>query len=395
MHILFDARHLSLPYTGIGRYVVNLLRALLTSEYSGALTILVNRRSDLTLLNDLVTSRSARVSTEIIETRFKLKKFAHHLGVSWLVNKSRCSVYFYPHFDVPFFVNKKTVAALHDLTPLLISNYFVRWGFLKRLYIRFTLRHLLKRQTVLLAISSSSRDDMIRVFNLENSGSAKLIHFCHCATSLQPVTRKEWPRKKPFLLYVGERRPHKNLGLMLRTFNSLRQRGLYDGEFVLIGSKVEYEVETSRLIRSIPGVVELGFVSDEVLAQHLDSCDALLFITKYEGFGLPIVEAAQFGRKIITSDIGATGEIAPPWSLLVSPEAEPDCLAAEIGSYLNRADPIQQEVESYGRQFSWARLAGKLVELASETSVTTKPIDTLFENQTGGYDNGSRKSGNS
>ena len=68
--------------------------------------------------------------------------------------------------------------------------------------------------------------------------------------------------------------------------------------------------------------------------------EGLFFLSKYEGFGLPIVEAAKHNKKIITTILGACGEIAPPDSLTLDINKNNYVLAEKIAQYLNKREKL-------------------------------------------------------
>ena len=81
--------------------------------------------------------------------------------------------------------------------------------------------------------------------------------------------------------------------------------------------------------------------------------EALFFLSKYEGFGLPIIEAAKQNKKIITSNISSCKEIAPDNSLLLDPAGDVRELASKCYDYLNKKIYINNE--QYLKQFSWEK----------------------------------------
>ena len=116
-----------------------------------------------------------------------------------------------------------------------------------------------------------------------------------------------------FVLYVGDRRVHKNLEYTIRVIqlaNSLHDKKI---KLVIAGSPKPVSEQISQLISDDDSVIAVENVSDEALSALYEKCEALILLSRYEGFGLPVVEAAQRSKKVITLNSSALTEVCPPW----------------------------------------------------------------------------------
>jgi glycosyltransferase involved in cell wall biosynthesis len=169
-----------------------------------------------------------------------------------------------------------------------------------------------------------------------------------------------------YLLYVGDRRPHKNIQRVIDLFVALKDKHGYSGVLVLVGSCRNYGFDVEKYVDDRHDVVITGNVSDGVLAWLYKHTDGLLFLSEYEGFGLPVIEAATFNRKIVISDGGSLPEIAPS-SAFVVPCGESVVLAApKVAAYL--ADSLPEDLNDYLCQFAWTSAARQLFPLAFPTT---------------------------
>ena len=96
---------------------------------------------------------------------------------------------------------------------------------------------------------------------------------------------------------------------------------------------------------------------DATLVALYQRMDALIFLSKYEGFGLPVVEAGLFNKKMIISDGGSLPEIAPPWAYVLANEAELQNFTHQIRDYLE--GPVSLE-ENYVNKFTWYAAAQRV-----------------------------------
>ena len=111
-----------------------------------------------------------------------------------------------------------------------------------------------------------------------------------------------------------------------------------------------YRENLDELIEKTSGVRFVGNIADSELVSFFRTSDALFFLSRYEGFGLPILEAAQQGCRVITSNVSAMPEVAPPGSLIVDLETSDEQIAEEIASYL---DSKINSNSGFLKQFSW------------------------------------------
>jgi glycosyltransferase involved in cell wall biosynthesis len=132
----------------------------------------------------------------------------------------------------------------------------------------------------------------------------------------------------PYFLAVGTWEPRKNLELLVRVFLGLRNEGALGGyRLVLVGARGWKDRRLTRLVeretmsRSAEGgdIIPLGYTSDEVLAHLYSGCQAFVFPSLYEGFGLPVAEARACGAKVIASDLPELREAGGPDTVYVPP----------------------------------------------------------------------------
>jgi glycosyltransferase involved in cell wall biosynthesis len=163
---------------------------------------------------------------------------------------------------------------------------------------------------------------------------------------------------RPYLLYVGDRRPHKNIRRVIDLFVALKDQHGYSGALVLVGNRRNYGFDVEQYVDGRDDVVIAGNVSDKDLSWYYKHTDGLVFLSEYEGFGLPVIEAATFNRKIVVSDGGSLAEIAPA-SACVVPRGQPVAKAAlKVAAYL--ADNSLTDLTDYLGKFAWTRAARQI-----------------------------------
>jgi glycosyltransferase involved in cell wall biosynthesis len=162
----------------------------------------------------------------------------------------------------------------------------------------------------------------------------------------------------PYLYYPAASFPHKDHATLFRTYAALRRGGQLAEPLVLTGARTGHWPRLARLARSLGiagDVRHLGFLPFADVRRVYAGASAVLFPTRFEGFGLPVVEAAELGKKVVTSRLEVFDEIgvprrfqidfADPLALLAALRAEgPTVLDRRPGSWEDNARATLREL---------------------------------------------------
>ncbi len=172
--------------------------------------------------------------------------------------------------------------------------------------------------------------------------------------------RQRYQLDHPFVLYVGNIKPHKNLERLIDAFGQVRAGGLDDLRLLIIGDELSKYPPLRQAVHrhQLDKYVRfLGFQPHDTLACFYRLARAFAFPSLYEGFGLPPLEAMACGTPVVTSNVSSLPEIAGGAALLVDPY-DP----ASIAEAVTRAvtdEPLRAEMARRGlvraREFSWAQ----------------------------------------
>jgi glycosyltransferase involved in cell wall biosynthesis len=160
-------------------------------------------------------------------------------------------------------------------------------------------------------------------------------------------------------LSIATREPRKNLPLLVRTFRHLKERGLLaDHNLVLAGDRGWKDAEISAAVaRAGDSLRDIGYVPEDQLAALYSGADAFVFPSKYEGFGMPVLEARACGTRVVTTDSPELREAGGEDAIYVMPTEED--LRAGIMKALASPPPKPFAPESH----SWARSASAMAEV--------------------------------
>lgn len=368
MRIIYDARLVGWPLSGLGRFVGDLLLALLNSRIRSDVRVTV-------LAPDAQTSAvnpymrllephlaSGRCVVHHLSTR--AISIGQQLAIPRYLRKVDGDLYFYPTFDVPARVAIPFIFVVHDLIPLKVPGYFQNMESLKKAYFRWCIDRGLHLSRRCVAVSATTRSDILDEFGAkwESKIDVSFEGSTLDVAGVDPLLRGTLGVAGPYLLYVGTRRPNKNIKFMIDVFAEMRALG-YRGELVMAGSTQNFGFDVDRYAAGVQGVRIVGPVRDDQLASLYAATDALVFLSKYEGFGVPVIEAARFGRRTIVSDGGALGEVAPTSACRIPLTSRPAQAAAQAIDYL-RDTKSSIDLSRYCETFSWSSVARTIFQEA-------------------------------
>lgn len=360
--ILFDARLVIEKPTGIGRYVTSLLPEMIRqgSEYHFHLLRGPNPFAGFGMASWDAPNLTHHVSDSTVMSlrqHFTLPKLARRLGADLI---------HYPHFDAPVLVGSiPVVATIHDARDLARPDFFIGMSRLKRWYMHWFIKRCLGGRATVITVSHAMAKDLSRLFGVPE----ETIAVTHEAASPQfhPATaeavaafRERYRLKRPFLLCVGERRPHKNQSALIEAYARSKSRETHD--LVIIGkvySEFRGPEETAQRLQLGDRCHILDPVSAEELLAAYTGADLFVLISLYEGFGLPILEAMGCGTPVIGANTTATGEITGEGGVRVDPE-NVDEVTAAIDDILQRpefAAALIEKGHAWRAEFNWERCA--------------------------------------
>jgi len=194
---------------------------------------------------------------------------------------------------------------------------------------RVTLRHQVPRAKVVLTVSEFCKREILSEFAIPPE---RVFVVPNTIDTPRPLTHDEeqscaaWLRAsgvdRPFVLYLGNLHPRKNVPRLSRAFADAGRRSseLAGHQLVIAGARWFGDDEQQALAHSAPGsVVMLGRVDDVQREYLLRSSRALAYLSVYEGFGLPPIEAMARGTPVLAADGTSLPEVTGGAALLVDP----------------------------------------------------------------------------
>lgn len=232
----------------------------------------------------------------------------------------------HPGGTVPFSSSTPTVVTIHDLQPLDDARNF---SFVKRQFLRRAIPRAVERADLVLTPSDWVRRGVIDRFGRAD-GSVRTVSAYAEAPAVTsddaaPSTSTagvviDIMAAGPFALYPAMTMRHKNHKTLFRAF-SIAQDARSDLQLVCVGAEGRHHAEiVARAGLTSDRIHVLGHVRRHELDVLMHRAEVIVFPSRYEGFGLPVLEAQRFGRPVVASTAGALPEVAGAGALLIAPD---------------------------------------------------------------------------
>ncbi len=362
LHIVVDARATTAHFPGVARATLGLLRGLSQIAHDHRVSVVsLPDAPPLThpAFND---SRIARIVTQ-----------ATPLGLSqqWrlpiLARALRADLWHAPYYVRPLRGVPRPVVTVFDVIGHVVPGALPNLR--ARLLFEATLRLSLRTAAHIVTSSEATRRDLIAIYGVARE-SISVIPLAADESfgprSVREISalRDRYALPSRYALYVGSNKPHKNLDALIRAWAQVET----DAMLVIAGRWDRRFESPKRLMRELwahtsarPAMSRVRFLHDLPdldLPALLSGATMFVFPSRYEGFGLPPLEAMACGAPVIVANTSSLPEVVGDAGLLVAPDHE--SLAEAIQRVLDDAnlrDQLRERGLERARQFSWARTA--------------------------------------
>ncbi len=286
--------------------------------------------------------------------------------------RDRIDVLHCPGNTGPIFCTARVVVGIMDVIYMLPTGTIPKspslFQRLQRLYYRAVVPVVAARAQQVITISNYSKADIIQYLHL----SADRVRVCALAGSFgeesgvkNSVDSRAIP-EAPFILVLGAVDPRKNTARAIEAFAKLSRMSGADYILVVAGLRDVDSTPYRDLTRALgieSKVNFVGFVSDETLRFLYSHCAMFLYLSLYEGFGLPVLDAMSCGAPVVASHSSSIPEVAGDAAILVAPEYTDAAVSAMIAIHTDKA--LALRLSNRGKErathFSWRSFAEETV----------------------------------
>lgn len=374
--LLVDIQPLLRRRTGVGNYIFYLLRELIQDarvedvvgvygwrfyQRDELMSLLFSnatpcpspdkgRLGGISLVRSIPFIRQIRGAVQAL--RLKLEWSRYHDYIFWGGN-----------YYLPPLKGLKSIVTVHDLSHLHYPEFHPadRVKFLKRY-----LPSVIERASAVAVVSEATRQDVLEHLGaLIKLPPVLVVTPAAAQASAKADVREKYQLPAQFILSVGTLEPRKNVARLLDAYKSLDQDLRRAWPLLLVGDKGWLTEELAQILASENHVRWLGYVPDEDMAGLYQAASVFVYVSLFEGFGMPLLEAMVNGTPVLTSNVSSMPEVAGEAAMLVNPLSVDD-IADSLRTLLQ--DENQRQVLAVAGQeraqwFNWKESARRLLDI--------------------------------
>lgn len=378
MTIAFDAKRITNNATGLGNYSRFVLQTLTDFRPENRYLLCSPSVGNPELYKDLVKHRSVRLLTPHRALAWAGGNLWRNFSISGICREEGVDLYHGLSNELPIGLYRskrvRTVVTIHDLAFIRYPQFYKA---IDRLLYRKKYGASARHADHVIAVSEQTRRDVIDIFGVEEERVTTVYQGCSEAfASVTPhevqLARETLQLPRRYILFVGSIEERKNLALIVEALASLQDKDIH---LVAIGRKTPYVqtvIERARRLGVLSRLHLLHGVSSLLLPGAYAGAQVFVYPSRFEGFGIPLIEALNAGVPVI----GATGscleEAGGPTSLYTDPSD-----ATMLSSLIDRVlidISLRRKMIDEGRQyverFAPKRLAKDLSSVYEQTLLT-------------------------
>jgi len=340
---------------GISRVWISLLSELGKTDLAESIIVLDRDRTAPIISGITNVPISGFLGYEKIE--------ADSMYLQDICDKYNAGIFISTYYTYPNVTN--TVMMVHDLIPEVYEWKGVEWD---------TKKKCIELADSFLSVSKSTAKDLKRYYQL---GKKEINIIPNAVSDIFKENNKEqidffkikYGIKKPYFIVSGTRIYHKNIIQFVKAFNSLKNKNNF--EILFTGGPPDIETEFLPYLKDVK--YQIVYLTDKELSLAYGGAVALVYPSKYEGFGLPILEAMKAGCPVITCKNSSLSEVAEEAAIYIKEDDIGSLTLAlkNVQSKQNRSKLIKKGFEQ-AKKFNWSISASKLYEVLSKELIKDK-----------------------
>lgn len=298
--------------SGIGTYISNVV-PLIVSQMRDCDFYLLGHQEEMNgLENNKPNVHMINCTSSIysISEQFELKKKI----------PTQTDLFWSPHYNIPLFYNGKLLVTVHDVFHLAMKEFV--HGMAKQIYSKYMFHSVKRKADKIITVSNFTKSELLKYVGCNPRNI--LVSYNGVGASWFSTVEGKRFIDKPYLIYVGNVKPHKNLYSLIRAFGQLKD--LLPHHLLIVGKKDGFltgDEQINEFINNNNDRIHFtGFINDGHLRQYVHQADLFVFPSLYEGFGLPPLEAMASGTAVAVSNIPVLKEVCGDAACYFNPKDE-------------------------------------------------------------------------
>lgn len=343
MIIGVDARHLVGKKRGIGYYIENTIKEMVKIYNDIEFILFVHKD-----VNVYFSSKKIKIKKIYFPFYSRLSSpFWLNFPLLTHIKKEKIDLLFCPNFFSPYFYNGKIIITIHDLAPYHFPEFFQRFY---PFYFKFFLPLSVEKADAIITPTKFIKEEVEKFFP---KSKGKIFYVYPGVDDFFKPCKDKSLFNFPYILYVGAIMKRKNIIGLLETFNILKGKYKLKHYLLLVGKKEEGAKEIEKKIEEHPYkdfIIFKDYVKKEELLKIYQNADIFVFLSFYEGFGFPVIEAMKCGIPCVISNIDSLMEITEGKIPSFSP-LDYEGIAEKIYEILNNKE-LKEELIKKGFEIS-------------------------------------------
>ena len=351
--ITVDAR--MIDSSGIGTVIKNILKRLIIFKPDWHFCIL----GDTDKLKQYTFMLKNNV--QLINCKAPIYSLNEQLELNQKIPKDT-DIMWSPHYNIPIFYRGELLVTVHDIFHLAMPQ-FVK-GINKKLYARCMFYMVKKKATHIVCVSKFTANELRKYVGINDNDISVIYNGID--EEWFNIAKDKPIYDKPYLLFVGNVKPHKNLINLVKAFKLIKDKIPHD--LVIVGKKegfITADNQIDNLVKDLKDrIVFTGYVEDSILKQYYKQADLFVFPSLYEGFGIPPLEALATSIKVIASDISSVREICDNMVEYFNPEDVSDISSCIINNINIKTYTDRDKLQYY----NWNNTVEQYIKLIEKYS---------------------------
>lgn len=288
-------------------------------------------------------------------------------SIPGVLRKIKPDVFFSPDGYLSLSTKVKTVNVFHDLN---FEHYPKDVPIAERLFYKRFFPKYAKKASRIATVSEYSKQDIVNTYGVSPEKidvvyNGANISYKPVSQSVKLETISKYSVGQPYFVFVGALHPRKNLVNLFKAYDIFRKQNPETVNLLIVGAKMWWTKAIEQAYKEMVfrnDVIFTGRLDTQELNKVLGSALALTYVSYFEGFGIPIVEAFYCNTPVITSNVTSMPEVAGDAALLINPFS-PNAIA-EAMQGIASSETLRQDLIKKGQdrrqKFSWQQTADRL-----------------------------------
>lgn len=353
---------------GAGQYIINLVNGILQSDSEFDYYIIAHEDDfPFFQLPEKFKEKFIFVSDHGRGIRILWEQFI----LPFVLLKNKIDLLHCLHYSRPIFSPCPVIVTIHDMTFFLIPEMHL-W--IKKIYFRFFIQYSAKNCPYVIAISESTKKDMVNILKIPSEkivvtilGKSEDFKQIYDHEKFEQIKNK-YKLPDQFILFVGLIEPRKNVGLLIQSYLDVVMNLDNNTDLVVAGrwgwesQKITELVESSDFSNRIHFP---GYIDQNDLPILFNMAKIFIYPSNYEGFGLPVLEAMACGTPVITTNVSSMPEFVGDSGFLIEPENR-NALSNAILTLINNEtlqSSLSTKALAQSKKFTWNNTVKQTISL--------------------------------